>query len=175
MITTWQDDIATPDSVDGFEPNHSMTFILYDASENTESEFVLPPGIMAMVDDDPVAPNHSGFNRGFYAVRSFADGVQNVQQLPHEFKLGLNYPNPFNSETIIPLELPQRSNVKIEIFNIRGQSLGTICEGIQNAGWPKIHYNASHLASGMYFYRVTAEGLERGGKHQNTGKMLLLK
>ena len=55
------------------------------------------------------------------------------------------------------------------------QSLGTIHQGIENAGWPKIRYNASALASGMYFYRVTAEGLERGGHFADVSKMLLLK
>ncbi|RJP82230.1 MAG: T9SS C-terminal target domain-containing protein [Candidatus Zixiibacteriota bacterium] len=88
---------------------------------------------------------------------------------------GQNYPNPFNPDTVIPLELPQRSKVTIELFNLRGQSLGLIYEGTENAGWPKIRYDASALASGVYFYQVTAEGLEQGGKYQNVGKMLLLK
>jgi hypothetical protein len=95
--------------------------------------------------------------------------------LPVAFKLEQNYPNPFNSETMIPLELPQRSHVKIELFNVRGQSLGVIFEGIENGGWPKIRYNASRLASGMYFCQATAEGLEREGKYQSVGKLLLLK
>jgi len=101
--------------------------------------------------------------------------VQAVIQLLQTFRLGQNYPNPFNAQTVIPLELPQRSRVKIELFNLRGQSLGVIHEGIENAGWPRIRYNASALSSGVYFYRVTAEGLEKGGMYQNVGKMLLLK
>jgi hypothetical protein len=48
-------------------------------------------------------------------------------------------------------------------------------QGVQNAGWPKIGYNASALSSGMYFCRVTMEGLERGGKYQSVGKMVVLK
>ncbi|TKJ37989.1 hypothetical protein CEE37_13595 [candidate division LCP-89 bacterium B3_LCP] len=73
------------------------------------------------------------------------------------------------------LELPQRSHIKIELFNVSGRNLGTIYEGIKEAGWPKVHYNAAHLASGMYFYKITAEGLERGGNFVDAGKMLLLK
>lgn len=57
---------------------------------------------------------------------------------------------------MIPLELPQRSQVRIELFNIRGQSLGVLYEGMQNAGWPKIRCDSSNMASGMYFYRMTA-------------------
>ncbi len=118
---------------------------------------------------------HSGFGTGFYTVRSLSNGIQSVAQLPQTFKLSPNYPNPFNSETVIPLELPQRSMVKIELFNISGQSLGVIFQGIQEAGWRKIRYNASELASGLYFCRMTAEGLERSGSYSDIGKLLLLK
>ncbi len=174
IVTAWEDDIATPLEVDGYQFSNPMTFLWYDASENTEAQFTLPPGIEALA-DDPVAPTHSGFGCGLYGRRSFTEGVSTVNQLPQVYKLGQNYPNPFNAETVIPLELPERSQVKIELFNIRGQNLGTIYEGMQNAGWPKVRYNAAGLASGVYIYRITAQGLENGGKFQNTGKMLLLK
>lgn len=101
--------------------------------------------------------------------------MQGLQQLPAEFRLAQNFPNPFNNETIIPLELPQRSKVRVELFNVKGQSLGTVFEGIENAGWPKIRFNASWLASGVYFCRVIAEGQEHSGKYIATSKMLLLK
>ncbi len=133
------------------------------------------PGTQAMA-DDPVAPTHSGFGRGLYAWRSFISGVGSLVQLPQQYKLCQNFPNPFNSTTVIPLELPQRSQVEIELFNIRGQSLGVIYEGMQNAGWPKIRYQVpANLASGVYFYRIETEGLERGGHFADVRKMLLLK
>ncbi|HEX7344688.1 MAG TPA: T9SS type A sorting domain-containing protein, partial [bacterium] len=149
-------------------------FKWFDQSANQEITFVPPPGTQAM-DDDPVAPTHSGFGAGFYALRSFTDGVQAINQLPQEFKIGQNFPNPFNAATVIPLELPQRSQIRIELYNVRGQALGLIYQGVQNSGWPKIRYDASRLPSGVYFYRVQAEGLERGGKIQSIGKMLVLK
>jgi hypothetical protein len=173
VLTAWKDDIATPGILDGYLAGHEMTFKWFDVSENTEAVFTMPPGTYEL--DDPVTPSHSGFGRGAYGVRSFASGSQVTLQLPKEFKLGQNYPNPFNAETIIPLELPQRSDIKIELFNVCGQNLGVIFNGVREGGWPKIHYNASGLASGMYFCRVTAKGLERGGKYQSVGKLLLLK
>jgi hypothetical protein len=174
ILAAWKDDIASLAMVDGYQDGHEMTFKWFDQSANQEITFVPPPGTQAM-NDDPVAPTHSGFGAGFYAVRSFTDGVQSVDQLPQEFKIGHNFPNPFNAATVIPLELPQRSQVRIEIYNVRGQNLGLIYQGIQNAGWPKIRYDASRLPSGVYFYRVHAEGLERGGSFQSIGKMLVLK
>ncbi|MCX6638925.1 MAG: M28 family peptidase [bacterium] len=95
--------------------------------------------------------------------------------LPTEFKLSQNYPNPFNAETVIPLELPQRSHVKVEIYNLRGQRVCTAFDGVKNAGWEKVRFNAVNLASGMYFCRVTAEGLEREGKFSGVSKMVVLK
>ena len=95
--------------------------------------------------------------------------------MPQYFQLGQNYPNPFNAETVIPLELPERSKVKIDLYNVRGRLIARIYQGEQNAGWPKVHYNASKLSSGVYFYRITAEGLEQGGRFIAVGKMLLLK
>ncbi|TKJ42425.1 hypothetical protein CEE37_01720 [candidate division LCP-89 bacterium B3_LCP] len=160
--------------MDGYEDDNPMIFIWYDASENAEIEFVLPPTI-ASKEDDRIAPTHSGFGYGLYAVRTFMDGISSVNQLPQEYKICQNYPNPFNAQTVIPLELPQRSQVKIELFNVAGRNLGTIYEGIKEAGWPKVHYNAAHLASGLYFYKVIVEGLEQGGNFVDTGKMLLLK
>jgi hypothetical protein len=174
FLVAWEDDIATPDTVDGYTYGNDMTFIWYDKSQNQEITFVPPPTTQA-VETEPDYPTHSGFGKGFCAVRSLTYGVAGVNQLPEAFKLGSNYPNPFNAETVIPLELPQRSRVKIELFNVRGQSMGVIYQGMQNAGWPKIGYKAAALASGVYFYRVSMEGLEHSARYSSTGKMLLLK
>jgi len=175
VIACWKDDIATPDSVDGYTARQPMTFVWYDVSENQELIFTPPTVINTAEPDDRIAPTHSGFGAGMYALRSFYNGIQSYVQLPTEFKLGANYPNPFNSTTIIPLELPERSRIKIQLYNIQGRLVGKIYEGIENAGWPKIRYHAGNLASGIYFCRVTADGLERGGRYSAVSKLLLLK
>jgi len=169
VIACWEDDIATPLELDGYIWNNPMIFKWYDVSENTESEFTLPAGTQA-VEDDPIAPTHSGFGRGFFARRSFTSGVSSVTQLPQEFRVKQNFPNPFNAQTVIPLELPERSRVKLEIFNVQGQKLGLPYECVYDSGWPKIRWNASKLPSGVYFCRITAEGLERGGMFTDVGK-----
>jgi len=174
VLVAWEDDIATPLEVDGYGFGNPMTFLWYDASENAEIEFVLPPTTQAAL-DDPVAPSNGGFGQGLYARRSLMEGPAGVTQLPQEYKLRQNFPNPFNAETVIPLELPQRSQVRLEIFNVKGQLLGQPFEHTYDAGWPKIRWNAAKLPSGIYFYRITAEGLERGGKFVDAGKMLVLK
>lgn len=122
--------------------------------------------------DNIYCPN---LRTGFGAIRSFSSGVKAVTQLPLDFKINQNFPNPFNAETMIPLELPERSEIKIELYNIQGQRVETVYRGIQNAGWPKIRYNASALASGIYFLRIEATGLEKGGKFSDISKIVLVK
>ncbi|MFH1734143.1 MAG: T9SS type A sorting domain-containing protein [bacterium] len=173
-LTAWKDDIATSSQKDGYDEGNEMTFVWFDISENQEITFEVPPTTASAL-DDPIAPTHSGFGSGFYARRSLTDGVSTVTQLPTEFKLSQNYPNPFNAETMIPLQLPQRSQVRIELFNIRGQRVRTIYDGIESAGLRRISFNAGNLPSGVYFYKINATGLERKGGFQDVGKMLLLK
>ncbi|MFH1736113.1 MAG: N-acetylmuramoyl-L-alanine amidase [bacterium] len=110
---------------------------------------------------------------GWDMVSSTSDPDQLL--IPSEFGVSQNYPNPFNAETVIPLELPQRSRLRLDLFNVQGRNLGRVFEGIKNAGKAEIRYNASTLASGVYFYRITAEGLERDGSYSDVGKMVLLK
>ena len=173
-IAAWKDDIATPDEIDGYQPGSEMTFKFYDRSENTEYTFELPPTIQSK-EDDPVRPRHSGFGAGLYAVRSLADGIIHVNQFPDQFKLGQNFPNPFNAETIIPILLPERSRIHVTVYDLLGRKVGDIYEGVLNAGNGQVRFDATSLASGMYFYRLEANGQERGKKFTDVGKMLLLK
>jgi hypothetical protein len=84
-------------------------------------------------------------------------------------------PNPFNAVTTIQIELPQRSDVKLELYNIKGQLVRTIYSGIQNAGSPKFRFEADNLPSGVYFYKIKAESLESSKKFSSVEKLILLK
>ncbi len=96
-------------------------------------------------------------------------------QLPAAFAVGPVYPNPFNAQTIIPIALPERSQITMTLYNLMGQRVISIYDGIQDAGQAKVRFDLPYLTSGVYFYRVEAKGLERGGKFEDCGKMLLLK
>ena len=88
---------------------------------------------------------------------------------PGSFSLAQNFPNPFNPTTIISYRLPVSSYVRLELFNVQGQLVETIESGRQEAGIHKIEWTASHLASGIYFYRLKA------GNFTDLKKMILLK
>ncbi|MEE9553540.1 MAG: carboxypeptidase regulatory-like domain-containing protein [candidate division Zixibacteria bacterium] len=89
--------------------------------------------------------------------------------LPGEFSLYQNYPNPFNPSTSIKFALPEQSDVTIEIFNILGQKVSTISEGLIQAGFYSVTWDGSSAASGIYYYKISA------GDFVNVKKMTLLK
>jgi hypothetical protein len=90
---------------------------------------------------------------------SGSTGVQNQNlNIPAEVKLQQNYPNPFNPSTTISYSLSKASFVKLRVFNILGKEVTTLVNGFQSAGNHSAHFLASNIASGVYFYRLEAEG-----------------
>ena len=89
--------------------------------------------------------------------------------LPKSFELGQNYPNPFNAQTKIDFALPENSKVNIIIFDILGREIRTPVNQELKAGYYTILMNTNDLASGTYFYRITA------GKFVKTLKMVMVK
>lgn len=97
-----------------------------------------------------------------------------VQSLPKSFSLSQNYPNPFNPSTYISFEIPKETDASITIFNSLGQVVRTIYRQGLPAGRHEIIWNGRDddgnvLASGIYFYRLTA------GDFSKTRKMVMIK
>ncbi|OQY76194.1 MAG: hypothetical protein B6D44_00070 [Ignavibacteriales bacterium UTCHB2] len=91
-----------------------------------------------------------------------------------EFALGQNYPNPFNPSTTINFSLAVDSKVSLKVFNVLGQEVASLVNGQMSAGSQKISFDASSLNSGVYFYRLDADGID-GQKFSSTKKMILTK
>ena len=96
-------------------------------------------------------------------------------EIPNTYSLSQNFPNPFNPSTTIEYGLPEKSTVRLRIFNILGQQVATLYDGEQSAGYQKVQWNAN-VASGVYFYRIEANSVSDPAKHLfDTKKMLLLR
>ena len=95
--------------------------------------------------------------------------VQLSEPLLKTFSLSQNFPNPFNPETRIDYSLSRQSEVRLTIYNIAGREVAQLVKSEQDAGNFSITWDASNVASGIYFYRLQAGDLVQ------TRKMVLLK
>jgi hypothetical protein len=77
---------------------------------------------------------------------------------PGGFRLEQNYPNPFNPSTVIEFTLPQRGQVSLELFDVLGRRVKTLVDGTLEAGSHRTVVDASDLAGGVFFYRLTSAG-----------------
>ena len=94
-------------------------------------------------------------------------GVEkNVQ---YEFAIGGIYPNPFNPRTTIEYSIPETINLSLTVYNISGQVVSVLKNGIQNAGKYSVVWNAEGMPSGMYLAAL------KGANHTVTKKLMLLK
>jgi PKD repeat protein len=90
-------------------------------------------------------------------------------QIPTRYILYQNFPNPFNSLTSIRFGLPERSKVKIEIYNILGEKVYTLIDEYKPAGYFTLSLNAMNFSSGLYFILMQAN------KYREFRKILLVK
>ena len=104
-----------------------------------------------------------------YFFMNFDNSIADSAAIPSEYCLEPNYPNPFNSITIIKFSLPRPSLVYIEIYDIEGREIGSPLHQEMPAGYHQIRWESNNLPSGIYFYRINA------GDFSETRKMLLLK
>ena len=88
---------------------------------------------------------------------------------PNTVQLEQNYPNPFNPSTNISYTLQSTQFVSLSVFTITGRKILTLVNGLKSMGSYTVSFDASNLASGVYFYQMKA------GNEQITRKMLLSK
>jgi len=111
-----------------------------------------------MFDDFDAYPNlnndYSGINRIIFNSTSVKETVKNNRIIT--FNLLQNYPNPFNPITTIEFTLSKHDYVSLKIYNILGKKVATLVSGKLNPGKHIYRFNASHLASGLYYYQLVA-------------------
>ncbi|MBK6506884.1 MAG: serine hydrolase [Ignavibacteria bacterium] len=97
-------------------------------------------------------------------------GINQVSsEVPQDFKVHQNYPNPFNPSTKIRFEIPQSSQVKLNIYDNSGKLLESLINQNLSEGIYEVQWNATDFASGIYFYQFEA------GSFMRSGKMILVK
>lgn len=115
-----------------------------------------------------------GTARGIYR-REFTTEVDDLAvNVPSEFNLFHNYPNPFNPTTTIRYQIPKRASVLIKVYDLLGREVTTIINEEKSSGEYQVEFNGNDLPSGVYFYVLTAQS-ENGNNFKQGRKMLLIK
>lgn len=132
----------------------------------------------------PLAVDNSGAlicvwedNRSTPAIKVYGHKIQasgltgftNTVEIPEKFKLEQNYPNPFNPSTRISFSIPEKSIVKLKVYDVAGSEVKTILNADMQAGHHSVQFDAVSLSSGIYFYTLQANGFSE------TRKMILIK
>jgi hypothetical protein len=102
---------------------------------------------------------------------------ENISGLPHSYVLLQNYPNPFNPTTTIEFAVPRSSYVTLKVFNVLSQEVATLVDDVKDPGTYETSWDASSMASGVYFYRMKAgdPSVGSGQSFVDTKKLLLLR
>lgn len=93
----------------------------------------------------------------------------NLDEIPTKYSLSQNYPNPFNPTTTINYQISKVSKVTLKVYDVLGKEVKTLVDEIKESGQYSVKFNGSNLASGVYFYKITA------GSFSDTKKFILMK
>jgi hypothetical protein len=146
----------------------------------TPSTFTIPSGVLA--GGSPYYWKVRAFNSGGFGPWSvtwrFTTQVIGISiigtEIPKEFRLYNNYPNPFNPVTRIRFDIPAKEeshtgNARLSVYDVTGREIVLLLNGDLQPGKYEIDWNASSFASGVYFYRLIY------GKFSDIKKMIMIK
>lgn len=160
------------DSTDKIITNDNGDVFWMEGNLNTNPQFCnAGNNIFTLAENSPcIGKANNGKNLGAFDIGcEIADIEYELEEIPTEFNLAQNKPNPFNPTTIISWQLPTNCHVQLNIYNIVGQKIKTLVSEIQKAGSHEIEWDASEFPSGIYFYRIQA------GNFVQTKRMLFIK
>jgi hypothetical protein len=112
-------------------------------------------------------------------------GDDNIASIPKNIILYPAYPNPFNPRTSFEFYLPHGNDVTLKVYNVRGEVVATLVSARLAAGKYRYHWDASNIASGVYFYQLSTQRflagetrespINTGGAEVATRKVILLR
>jgi|TARA_B100001146_G_scaffold223604_1_gene238719 hypothetical protein len=152
-VTAWADGEAIPDTA-------SYSF---EALTTTEAPLLILVGV---TDDDSSSIQ---IDEIWYNDRPAGLGISDNAPIATRYELGQNYPNPFNPTTHIRFNIPETANAKLTVFNVMGEEIATLVDGVMQAGGHTVSWNAASMPTGVYFYQLES------GNFSQTKKLLLVK
>ncbi|NNG26410.1 MAG: T9SS type A sorting domain-containing protein, partial [Ignavibacteriaceae bacterium] len=112
---------------------------------------------------------------GTFTIIYVPVSVEEIEEVATDFSLFQNFPNPFNPNTTIKYAIPFQSYVTVKIYNSLGEKIAELVNLNQSAGTYQVAWNASNVASGIYFYSMEAVPTDESKSFRSVRKMILLK
>jgi hypothetical protein len=119
--------------------------------------------------------NSGGFNFNYFEISPILTEVEEDSNLPSKYNLFQNYPNPFNPSTILNYNIPELSDVQINLYNSLGEKVNSLFRSKREAGNYEYKIIGSGMTSGVYFCELVANSLVSDKDYRSTIKMVLLK
>jgi hypothetical protein len=155
----------------GFEIERSQTSSVKSQMEWTKIGFVAGNGNSNSPKDYTFTDNVLDGKYSYRLKQIDTDGQFEYSKVievdlgsPTKFELSQNYPNPFNPVTTIKFFVPQSGNVKLTVYNLLGEQIAEPVNGFKEAGIHTINFNAAELNSGVYVYKIEANGFLQSRK-----------
>ena len=167
----WEKIVVNGDSVsiwafaDGAAPADTATWTF--TTDNVAVGAGLPTFIIVGVTDDDSSAVH--VDEVWYNETPTGMGISDDAPIASSYELGQNYPNPFNPITHIRFNIPETGNTKLTVFNMMGETVANLVNGVVSAGGHTVSWNAANMPTGVYFYRLES------GNFTQTRKLLLVK
>jgi len=167
----WEKIVVSGDSVsiwafaDGAAPADTAGYIF--TTDNVAIGAGAPTFIIAAVTDDD--STEVRINEIWYNETPTGMSISDDAPIASRYELGQNYPNPFNPITHIRFNIPETGNTKLTVFNMMGETVANLVNGVVSAGGHTVSWNAANMPTGVYFYRLES------GNFTQTRKLLLVK
>ncbi|MBI4811065.1 MAG: choice-of-anchor D domain-containing protein [Ignavibacteriales bacterium] len=183
-----------------FIHNDGETDLVIDSMRTTSSTFEVNPVALTVAPNDSELVYVSASPKFYQSESAYIIFIDNSvkspdsmvvelseltdvreEAIPTEYSIKQNYPNPFNPTTTIRYSLPFSSNVTIKVFNIIGQEVITLIDGIESSGykaaiWNGNDQNGNQVPSGTYLYRIEAKStIDQNSIYTAVKKMILMK
>jgi len=182
LPTVWGGTFAEWDSVlqrinRAFSDNGNFDTLTFGQPHGTKATGTTATGVRAVADVDFLY--RTSLAAAPVAVKPL--DLSSLESAPKAYKLDQNYPNPFNPTTTIEFSLPEDAFVTMKVYNMLGQEVATLAENEEFVeGLNDVTFDASSLASGVYFYRIVAQGIDEDGVVKSNSfisvkKMMLVK
>jgi hypothetical protein len=150
-------------SVEVHTASSSAPSTVFNASlQDDNGTFHFSTGSLWSYDDSGQMPPDLIMNKPIVGVSEKPD------ILPTRTKLYSNYPNPFNPMTTLKFDLSTKTRVRLSVFNMLGQEIAVVLDEQKEAGSYSVQFNAAHLASGVYFYRMETGSFFRNEKNASS-------